>query len=183
MRGGGSVRHVGIILAVHIEPEKESDAADVVHKRVFIKIAAFLCKLYARCIQIHGDGVAVDEIVIHAGNVASVIENELDGLEVYLIRRPVVFVENVGDGVLFGHVRAKELSADGDVVLIRAVNIARLRGGFGIFGKAERATLRKEVAPAKGNEISALEQAHEICRRRLEGILEGIVVKRLYADG
>ena len=181
--GAGAVGHVGVGLAVLIEPHHE-DVSDVGgYMYVLVKVAVALGHLKLGGVKYDGGADAVHEVVVLTGDVAAVVVDEVNSLDLDVFGVPVALIGDVVDGVLVGYVGAEVRSAVGDVVLIGAVQVGAGGNGLVVLGNAEHAALAEVVAAAHGDEAGVRYHAHEVRALLGERVLQGIVVNGLDADG
>ena len=159
----GAVRDVGVDLAVLVEPHQE-DVRDVGRDvDVLFKVAVVLGYLELGGVEHDGGANAVyGEVVVLARDVAAVVVDEVDGLDLHVIGVPVALVGYVVDGVLVRDVGAQIRAAVGDVVLIGAVGVGVGGHGVGVLVLAEHAALAEVVAAAHGSEAGVRYHGHEV---------------------
>ena len=184
LRHTGAVRDVRVDLAVLVKPHKENVRDVGRYVDVLVEVAVLLCNFELGGVEHHGGADAVHgEVVVLAGDVAAVVIDEVHGLYLDVFGVPVALVGYVVDGVLIRDVRAQVGAAVGDMVLISAVHIGAAGYGLVVLRYAEHAALAQIVVAAHGGEAGVGYHGHEVGALLGEGVLQGVVVKGLDADG
>ena len=182
-RGHSAVGNIGVGLPVEIEPHQEYVHAVVGDGHILLVVAILLRHGQLGSVQHDGGAYTVKEVIVLPGHVAAIVIDEVYILNYHILRIPIVRIRYIGNRVFIRYIRAQIGAAVCDMILVCAIHIAGGGDGRVVLRNAEHAALGHVVGPAHGYKSRLSHHGHEIGALLRQGVLEGVVIQGLDADG
>ena len=182
-RGHSAVGNIGVGLPVEIEPHQEYVHAVVGDGHILLVVAILLRHGQLGSVQHDGGAYTVKEVIVLPGHVAAIVIDEVYILNYHILRIPIFRIRYIGNRVFIRYIRAQIGAAVCDMILVCAIHIA---GGGHIriiLRDAKYTALRHIVGPAHGDKRRLRHHGHKIGAFLRQGVLQGIVIQRLDANG